>query len=671
MKTMNAKWMLAAGVVCAGGAGVWLMQTDASAPQVDAASKASRPAPGERQNGCTFEAGESLAYHVSTRDVATLDLSGLVPANAMPSGNELRVETSSKLELQAATVEPEGTVFVARFTEVAADSVVDDAKLEEPFLVRIGRDCSIDGFAYKRGVDAGYARVQQALLHELSWAQPTGAETELEVRNGVGSFGAQVRSGEASLTQTFGSFEPWAVGPTALDTVESSLVEIRLGSSPWFEELQGRATMKGPRSTVEHEVRASFLGAKAPSLTGASTDETNYVWADLLPTEIPLAERQPLTKSELLALADARKLTVDEAVDQYVARSNDPNVGIQDSWPPLKTFLEAKPEAAQEVIEKLKRREMPAEATMGAYIALGNAHTPEAKSALEGVMRDEAAPVIERSRAILALIDRPDVGADLAGYLGEKSQKLAGETKGDRVLARQSLLALGAMSGRKAHDEDIKQMALREISQRLEDTRDLSEAYQRPVFGALANVGEPDTLSMIAHIPSHPDPNVREAAAIVFRRMPPAESAEFAAQWLAVETNPNVKRALWHTMELQTFDARANYPAEVLQFAVRDLRERPGPITRKALVRMLARAKAEMPGDDELGIEDLFVELLPYEYEQKSGFEKFMHDAISPERRDAKYLEIARAFDEAGGLEQPEEPGIVIPTVGGANEEVQ
>jgi hypothetical protein len=293
----------------------------------------------------------------------------------------------------------------------------------------------------------------------------------------------------------------------------------------------------------------------------------------------------------------------------------------------------------------MKRIELPAEATMGVYIALGNARTPQALAALEGVMEDERAPVIERSRAILALIDRDDVDLGLAGYLQEKSNDIAsGQTEGARVLARQSILALGAMSGRKPWDEDLKASALAQAARLLEETRDMDAAYQRPVFGALANIGDPSSLSMVSYIPDHLDADVREAAAIIFRRMPPEESSEFAARWLANETDANVKRKLWHTIELQTFDAREMISREVLEFALRDLRQRPGFITRKALIRLLGRAREEMP-KDELGISDAFAELIPFEFEQNSGFHRMMDEHIEPRRREEIYLEVARSFE--------------------------
>jgi hypothetical protein len=268
-------------------------------------------------------------------------------------------------------------------------------------------------------------------------------------------------------------------------------------------------------------------------------------------------------------------------------------------------------------------------------------------------MRDENAAAIERSRAILSLIDRSDEGIELASYLKQKSGAIAsGKTRDERILARQSMLALGAMSGRKPYDEDIKQTALSQIERLLEETRDKGALYRRPIYGALANVGEPSSLRLVADIPDHADPDMREAAAIVFRRMSPEASADFAARWLAKETDPNVLRKLWHTIELQTFDAREMTSRPVLKYAVRDLRQKPGPITRKALIRLLARAAEQMP-DKDLGIEEVFAELIPYEFEQNSGLHSMMHDHIAPKRRQAIYSEVARGFETGSNTADP------------------
>lgn len=689
MMTHQTKWLLAiAGVACVGGTGAWLHVSASDARQVDTLQESrSSPMvghvpeeapglmPGERAPGCAFEAGTQLAYNLRTEARAELDLSGLGANVPSQANSEVKATTQARLEMRAIASDSDwGSVMLARFADIEVNTIAEDAKLQSPFLLRIAPDCSIDGFAHQKGADAGYARVQQALVHELSWMWPAEDEGRFESGNTHGTFVASVsKSGnvdEVAFTQTLGSFEPWTRGPSSVERIRANHQRVVPGKAPWFESLVASAAYGGARSEVEHSTQAVYLDNRANSLKEVSTDEADYVWADLLPHEIPLNERQPPTEAELLALAEARKLTVDQAVEQYVARVGREDVGIQDTWPPLRTFLEARPDAVDEVIERMKRAELPAEATMGVYIAIGNTRTPQALRALEGVMRDTSAPVIERSRAVLALIDRPDVGTELASYLGQQSRGLvSGETPGDRVMARQSLLALGAMSGRKAYDVDIKQAAMGQITTLIEETRDESAAYQRPVFGALANVGDPASLGLVAHIPTHPDPDVREAAAIVFRRMPPRESADFAARWLAQETDANVKRALWHTIELQTFDAREMTSPAVLEFALRDLREKPGFITRKALIRTLARALDEMP-EDKLGIEEVFVELMPFEFEQASGFHEMMHDHIDPARRDAIYDEVAQGFESAPGASdapsrEPTLPGDDGTTFGG------
>ena len=62
---------------------------------------------------------------------------------------------------------------------------------------------------------------------------------------------------------------------------------------------------------------------------------------------------------------------------------------------------------------------------------------------------------------------------------------------------------------------------------------------------------------------------------------------------------------------------------------MKDLRERPGPLTRKAIVRLLSRAKAEDP-EDTLGIEALFLELIPEELHSRSGLYSVMAPHVNP-----------------------------------------
>ena len=112
-----------------------------------------------------------------------------------------------------------------------------------------------------------------------------------------------------------------------------------------------------------------------------------------------------LTKAEQKALDAARGSTLDKALESYIARAQ-AGSSVADTWPALRTFLEARPKLTGELVDRLARREIPGEAEAGVYIALGNARTPQAREALDAIMKDTSAPPFERTRAMFSLVDR-------------------------------------------------------------------------------------------------------------------------------------------------------------------------------------------------------------------------------------------------------------------------
>jgi hypothetical protein len=294
---------------------------------------------------------------------------------------------------------------------------------------------------------------------------------------------------------------------------------------------------------------------------------------------------------------------------------------------------------------------------MTAYIALGNARTDEAKAALNGIMKDEQAPFVDRTRAILSLVDRRDVGPSLAHYLSDKATKISsGETKSERLLARQAMLAVGTMSGMRPEDPQLKDIAVGSIERGIE--ANAHPMSRRPVYGALANVGDPALLRLVREIPDHPDADMRKSAAAVVRRMPPAETADFVGRWLDREQNWRVKDVLYRTVERQTFDAGKHPGERVLAHAIDDLKQKPGPMTRKALIRILGRGLEQMD-EDELGIEETLLEMIPYEVAERSG----LYGVIAEQIDDGDKLEgavktaLARLRDNrSGGADTPARP---------------
>lgn len=673
----HLKWISMGGVavVAVAAVGSQLWSADAGVNEsASVKSPASRPATASpapsaavattSPERCRFEVGQRMAYTLSAEDEARFEPAafGLAPtgAGAATPGDAtavMRNEAKGALELEVLESSEERAVLLGRFVGLESSLVQRDDRLAAPFLVRVEESCALDGFAYAEDTPLPYARIQQALLYDLSWALPEGSESSFEGADTMGQYRATLTAlaAKASITKRFTGFESWRSGMGQPEAIDRGQLVVSRRASPWFDRASLRVSLSGRGTSFERSLDAAQREPAAGALEAASHTQADYLWADLLSQDLPLDEPRARTNAERDALAAAGRRDFDAVLDDYVDRVQS-GAGIQDTWPPLKTYLEAKPEYAQELIERMKRGEIPGEATMGVYIALGNAETGEAREALEGVMRDEAAPVFERNRAIFSLIDRADVGIEVAQYLDDRARTIGkGEVRSEKILARQAMLALGAMAGRKSGDDEIRDRASRAVAQTLRTTSAALE--KRPVYGALANIGDPALLELVEEVIDEPDYKVRKAAAIVTRRMPPKESADFTARWLARETDWRVKVHLWNTVELQTFDAREMTSDAVLRYALEDLKARPGVLTRKSLIRLLARAKDDKP-DTAFAreVEAVFLELIPFELRRDSGVYTMLAEEIDDPMALRAAVSQATRPDSAGTIDLPSQP---------------
>lgn len=658
--TRNLLWTLP--VTAALGVGAWFILTPEPSPPTRpkvsqrASTPLAAPAPTDpdRAPGCAFTQGERLAYRLelsSTMHLDALQQQG----NTRDSRGDIASTTRATLELEAIGESSPGVVL-ARLTELTSTALVSDAQLEAPFLLHINADCQIEGFAQHRDTPAGHARLQQTLAHELMWTWPS-LDARLQGRHGLGEFTASIAGDGERADYTLSTFSPWRTGRHELTQLESGTMTVYPGSRGWFERLESRSSYAGDQTSASFRTLATATSPGHAALDDAPRDLATYIWTDLLSQDIELEQKTGPSESELLARKRVEHFTLDQALERHIARVSTQDVGIHETWPELSTWLEVHPEATEDLVNRMKTHDVPAEATMTVYIAMGNARTPEARKSLEGIMRDDTAPIIERSRAILSLIDRDDVGVELAQYLQTKANVLGTTTsQASHVMARQSLLALGAMSGRKPQDEELREIAMRTAQQVLKETDGQGFLLQRPAFGALANIGHPEALALFTDMPNHPDRHTREAAAVIFRRMSIKDSAPLLDRWLADERDPNVLRALWSNVELATYDRGEALPEQLLVHAVRDLDKRPGPITKKALIRVIGRAVETMEGD-RLGIQALFSELLIESLVASDGLHLLFYEYIEPSRREALYLEAGKRMGNADEMTQGN-PGV-------------
>lgn len=583
---------------------------------------------------CAFEEGDTSAWELSSAQQTTVDTAslGLTPAGTTPV--QLHQQLSLRLEAEVLSTSDDHALLLGHIRDVEGNALGDPTRIAAPFLFRVGSRCDVQGFAYLDGTPRPFARVQQSLLHELQWHAPRQQRERWSSHNGTGAFEAVVATagglGEPlSVHRRIDAYDPYPAAQGA--RVEHSVLDVHLGDGLWFSRasLEERIVFGG--ASMRRTFSARTVPLQDGQLASLPRDESKYVWEDLLPLDLPLPERTAPTQKERDAIAHLVGVPLDRAVGAYVRRI-EAKVPIHQTWPELRDWLEANPSGAAELVNTLKAGTLPAEATMGTYFALGNTRTKEAKSALMGIMTDSKAPTFDRSRAIIALIDRPDTGIGLASHLAGYAGNIErGESRGERILARQSILALGAMAGRKPENQEVRSLALHTATSALSSLK--SANHLRPVYNAIANMGNPADLEYVKDVPNHPDRDVRKAAASVFRRMPPAGTNAFVAGWLRSETSWMVKRVLYNTLELQTFDAGVDPSDEVLRLAMRDLKTRPGVMTRKDISRILVRALERRP-EDPLGIKLVLKELIPYELEERSGLYVLLAGPFAPNELD-------------------------------------
>jgi hypothetical protein len=656
MKTRHTLIIAGAAVASAGALFALSQRSAAPAEAPDGAERAPDGfvAGALPEHTCGLEPGAVASYTWRATDDARVDSAalGLTPAGTAPTRN--LVETSFTLTTRVLESRDGAAVVLARMTDVSSGAVAQPRELEQPFLLEVATDCQLTGFAYLDTTHRGHARRQQSLMFDASWR--AGAEA-MTGAGEMGEFEAdlalEVSADALTTTRTARSYDLWAHQRATPIALEASALTVTHSTRGLFERAALVESFTGEHVTLRRTMHAERVEATPEVLTGAPTAPSAYVWEDLLPHDLSAPAPDPLVAARARNVEAMRGVPFEVALEDHVAR-NAEVAPIQRAWPPLRDWLEANPGQTSELIARIKAGEMEDRAQMTAYMALGEAHTPEARRALTSIMDDPSAPVIQRSRAVLALINRPDTGVELAESLSGHSIPIAsGAHEAERAFARQSILALGAMSGARANDRDVREVAERTVRSALGSLTE--PIHRRPAYGALANIGDPRDLELVADIPGHPDRDMRKAAARVFRRMNPRDSDAFVESWLRQETSMQVKRELYDTLDKQTYDTKVSPGDGILGLAARELDARPGLAMRRSLIHLLSRELERRPHDP-LGVRPVMEAAAAYELETNSGLYRRAASQLHYDRLAEITREATSRADQGGGS------GAVTPT---------
>jgi hypothetical protein len=501
----------------------------------------------------------------------------------MPRGTVLTEALTTTARLEVLEAGPTA-VLLGEFTQVQVKGGTPADAYAHPFLLEVDGACEVTRFARHEQAPLADARAQQAALWELGWRRTEGPETVTR-HSARGRYVARATTatspGGVLSQRRLEAYPALWQGGQAQAVVGFTSVEAR--ATGWFDTLSSDETLTSSAGTTRTRVRAKVTAASG-ALAG-DRDRAHYAWGDWLPRVLARRQALPVTAGDRALRAQVQDSSPAEAVQlAQGAFARDQNLAT--AWPPLRAYLEARPEKTGEVVAELKSGKVTEDGLNPYFIALGNARTPEARDALRALMNDVKAPPTVRARAMFSLVDRADVGVELAREFQSTSQALESEPTGSRrFVASEALLALSTMSGLH-EDVEVRSVALDAVRTHLRPGADARS--QGTALRALANLGDAALLTEAVPFTTSPAEGVRRAATKVVRRMAPADTEAFALQFLEREPSLLVKKDLFVTLEAQHFDAHAAASERLARMLVVELQnEGHGVIARKALLRLV------------------------------------------------------------------------------------
>jgi len=533
--------------------------------------------------GCTFAPGQHQRWSLAARSTTRM----VTPAEGPPM--VFGADLTGQLELQVLSTQQGHGTLVGRFTGLSVQASEMNDDLTTTFLLDVDATCRVTRFARWQQADLRAARNQQALVWEALFSTDAAS---LEGESGLGLYRAALSTRDEVITRVVSTY-PVLWHTDARDVPVDSRATITRGQGLWLTSVHVTQRLTSPEFDVESSFALERTDGEV-TFTAAQRQPDAYVWEDLLPLRVAgHAVPQP-TAIDLKLRDFATHQSLEDALAGLAARSNTTMTNLQDSWPGLAAWFQVHPDRISDAMTQLRNGTITGDSTrMSFYIALGNAHVPEARDALLEVKRDASAPPLERTRAMFSLIDRADVGASFASELATDAQALtSAPTRPQSYLATESLLALSMMSGLRG-DAPTREIA-RNTVKGLLLSGDLKTV--KVALAAVGNTGDATLLPEVDSLSRHTDATVREAAASALRRMPPLATDALVVQWLAREQHPFVKRHVYTSVQLQHFDAQFPASEALAHKALADLPSTQSMLARKAMIRLVARsAIAQQP----------------------------------------------------------------------------
>ena len=377
---------------------------------------------------------------------------------------------------------------------------------------------------------------------------------------------------------------------------------------------------------LAQDTRPQPVGAtQTPVLVpGVGASPTHLTASDVVPsstaTEAFEWQPRPVTKFDVARRARVEKLTVRQALDGFYAQSK--QVGLQDKWPDLSAYFEVHPTAMKVAYDELHAGQMEINAIVPFYIALGKARVPEARELLLSIVRDVKDTPMDRTRAIFGLVDREDVGVELAQELATMATVEASTHKA-KFLKGEAMLGLSMMAGIKRKQPDLHDVSAKTVRTLL-STGDVDDT--RIAMKSIGNMADSMLLPLAIPVTKNADPFVRMEAAYAFRRLNPKHSEALVLGWLATEKHPFVKAKIYQIAQLQHFDLHTGASEALTRQAIKDLPTFSSGVDRRTVVRLLKQSSVK----DQPWVREALVAQARVEHKKNTGYLDEFAEVLTP-----------------------------------------
>lgn len=648
---MNKRRLLgAAGLVVAVAACLWFARAHVGAPAVPgtswkarlgavAAESSARATP-----ACDFSAGWVGHYQYEANVEAT-----------EPGTPPMALTAQMSFEVvREATTAPGGWVLLGEISD-PSPALVDahGADFTAAFLVRVGPRCEVLGFARQKATPRRAARGQQALLHDF-WLSTPEVEGELDRRvqysNGTGLANATFTRAQGRITRLITSYEMgWATRETP--KVHRSRADAVLGHG-WLESFESvdRVPVSGDQAALVTTALRWVEAPQAGIAPSVSRDEAGYVWEDLLPAVVATPVAMAVPAAEQRYVEAMKNETIDRAFTMLASRAaaGEP---VEGQWHEMAGYLNGHPEQIAEFAGGLRKADFPVDQRAVSYLVLSRVIHPQAREALLSIRRDTSLPPLERVRANLALVTRPDVGVALAREMSSDALRSAQGDEG-ALFARNTLLHVAILGASHRADEEVQQVVASTLQQALAGAG-IDPTSQSHVFAAIGNAALPEMLSDLEPYTHTAPPDVRALVPRAIRGYPYARTEAMVVEWLERETSPEVKQEIFDAIYHQLADAQRHAGPGVVREALAHLAMEPRVFARQSIIHILGPCKDEYPG-----VKVALARQLAVEYRERSGLYSQIGHYLEPRELDLA-LSLMPEFSSQYGMNGADEASVL------------